>query len=98
MYYSVFLLIGVFLEKNEIGCHCPSMYCCSTALTAVLEASVMMLVRACGFGWASKVADARASLTAEKACVVVSFHDRCSFPPESRALRGSTTLAHPGTR
>ena len=37
--------------------------------TAVLEA---LDVRAFGFGWASKVADARASLTAEKACVVVS--------------------------
>ena len=29
------------LKKNEVGCHCPSMYCCSTAPKAVLEASVM---------------------------------------------------------
>ena len=52
-----------------MGCHCPSMYCCSTAPTVVLEALVMTLVRACGFGW-TKVADARVSLTVKMACIV----------------------------
>ena len=45
------------------------------------------------------MADARASLTAEKDSVVALSHESCSFPPEeSRALRGSAILAHPGIK
>ena len=42
--------------------------------------------------------DARASLTAEKDSVMALSHEICSFPPESRALRDSTILSHPGIK
>ena len=33
-----------FLEKNEMGCHCPLTYCWRTAPTAESDASVIRLV------------------------------------------------------
>ena len=48
----------------------PSMYCFSTAPTAISEASVIMLVGATGSGYVSKQALARASLMALNADLV----------------------------
>ena len=87
-----------FLEKNEMGCHCPLTYCCSTPPTAESEASVIRLVRAFGFGCTSKVAVARASLMSEKALAVASSHERCSLDEDRRELSGSRILAQPGMK
>ncbi|KAJ8017729.1 hypothetical protein HOLleu_44658 [Holothuria leucospilota] len=38
------------LEKNERGCHTPSINCCSTPPTAKSEASTMRLTGALKFG------------------------------------------------
>ena len=62
----------LFFTKNARGRYMPSMYCFSTAPTAISEASVIMLVGATGSGYASKQALARASLMALNADLVAS--------------------------
>ena len=85
-----------FLEKNEMGFHCPLTYCWRTAPTAESDASVIRLVRALGVGCTNSVAAARASLMAEKAWVAVSSHERRSVDDVKRELSGCRILAQPG--
>ena len=65
------------------------MYCCRTAPTAASDASVMMQVGAPGLGCTSKVASARAFLTAVNADVAASVHVRSLREDlDRRRLRG----------
>ena len=81
-----------FLEKNEMGCHCPLMYCWSTAPIAESEASVARLRSASG------VRAARAFLMPVKAWVEVSSQVRCSVVEVRSELSGSRIFAQPGIK
>ena len=79
---------GVILrEKNEMGCHVPCICCCSTAPTAISDASVIRQVGASGMGWERREALARASFVVLKEAMAVSVQVRfwdLALPAEER--------------
>ncbi len=89
------------LEKYARGRHWLAIRCCSTAPTAVSEASVMMQVGAPSSGCTNRVALAIASLTLAKASVAASLQGRvlvCLLVPTKSAFSGCGRAAQCGMK